>query len=64
MLQQVSVQFWRNIFLKHYLFVSDLLPVNVTLMAYAAAVVIGGSILGLAVYFLATNVSKANDKTP
>ena len=30
---------------------------NVTLAAYGAAVIIGGSILGLAIYFLATQVS-------
>ena len=35
---------------------SDLLPVNVTLAAYGAAIVLGGSVLGLAIYFLATQV--------
>ena len=28
---------------------SDLLPVNVTLAAYGAAIVLGGSVLGLAI---------------
>ena len=37
---------------------SDLLPVNVTLAAYGAAIVLGGSVLGLAIYFLATQVSR------
>ena len=36
--------------------VTDLLPVNVTLAAYGAAIIVGGSILGLAIYFLATQV--------
>ena len=35
---------------------SDLLPVNLTLAAYGAAIVIGGTVLGLAIYFLATQV--------
>merc|ERR1711878_38505 len=33
---------------------ANLLPVNVTLAAYGAAIVLGGSVLGLAIYFLAT----------
>merc|ERR1712113_1312467 len=33
---------------------SSLLPVNLTLAAYGAAIVLGGSILGLVLYFLAT----------
>ena len=36
--------------------VTDLLPVNITLAAYGAAIIVGGSILGLAIYFLATQV--------
>ena len=36
--------------------VTDLLPVNVTLAAYGAAIIVGGSILGLLIYFLATQV--------
>ena len=36
--------------------VIDLLPVNVTLAAYGAAIIVGGSILGLLIYFLATQV--------
>ena len=38
------------------LLVTDLLPVNITLAAYGAAIIVGGSILGLAIYFLATQV--------
>jgi len=37
---------------------ANLLPVNVTLAAYGAAVIIGGSILGLAIYFLATQAKQ------
>ena len=33
-----------------------LLPVNLTLAAYGAAVILGGSVLGLVLYFLATQV--------
>merc|ERR1712079_968245 len=33
---------------------SSLLPVNLTLAAYGAAVILGGSVLGLVLYFLAT----------
>merc|ERR1712130_180397 len=33
---------------------SGLLPVNFTIMSYGAAIVLGGTLLGLAVYFLAT----------
>ena len=33
-----------------------MLPVNLTLAAYGAAIVLGGSILGLVLYFLATQV--------
>ena len=40
--------------------VTDLLPVNVTLAAYGAAIIVGGSILGLAIYFLATQVRKSH----
>ena len=58
MLQQVSGAVVEEKYFHQHYFFSDLLPVNVTLMAYAAAVVIGGSVLGLAIYFLATNVSK------
>ena len=58
MLQQVSGAIVEEKYFYQHYFFADLLPVNVTLMAYAAAVVIGGSVLGLAIYFLATNVSK------
>merc|ERR1711988_1491578 len=37
---------------------ANLLPVNVTLAAYGAAIVLGGSILGLAIYFLATQAKQ------
>merc|ERR1711913_112759 len=33
---------------------SSLLPVNLTLAAYGAAAILGGSVLGLVLYFLAT----------
>merc|ERR1712141_674464 len=33
---------------------SSLLPVNLTIAAYGAAVILGGSVLGLVLYFLAT----------
>ena len=42
---------------------SDLLPVNVTLAAYGAAIVLGGSVLGLAIYFLATQVRQRQLET-
>merc|ERR1712079_741613 len=35
---------------------SSLLPVNLTIAAYGAAVILGGSVLGLVLYFLATSV--------
>merc|ERR1712026_565237 len=35
-------------------FTSSLLPVNLTIAAYGAAVILGGSVLGLVLYFLAT----------
>merc|ERR1711988_577054 len=37
---------------------ANLLPVNVTLAAYGAAIIVGGSILGLAIYFLATQAKQ------
>ena len=35
-----------------------LLPVNTTLVAYAAAILVGGAVLGLLMYFLATNARR------
>ena len=35
---------------------SGLLPVNLTIAAYGAAIILGGSVLGLVLYFLATQV--------
>merc|ERR1712026_85746 len=35
-------------------FTSSLLPVNLTIAAYGAAVILGGTVLGLVLYFLAT----------
>merc|ERR1711937_500823 len=37
-------------------FTSSLLPVNLTIAAYGAAVILGGTVLGLVLYFLATSV--------
>merc|ERR1712233_263467 len=37
---------------------SGLLPVNFTIMSYGAAIVLGGTLLGLAVYFLATQAKQ------
>merc|ERR1712012_146378 len=37
---------------------ANLLPVNITLAAYGAAIIVGGSILGLAIYFLATQAKQ------
>ena len=37
---------------------SGLLPVNLTIAAYGAAVILGGSVLGLVLYFLATQVKQ------
>jgi len=37
---------------------ANLLPVNVTLAAYGAAIIVGGSILGLLIYFLATQAKQ------
>ena len=39
-----------------FVFFSGLLPVNLTIAAYGAAVILGGSVLGLVLYFLATSV--------
>ena len=39
-----------------FVFFAGLLPVNLTIAAYGAAVILGGSVLGLVLYFLATSV--------
>ena len=38
-----------------------LLPVNLTIAAYGAAVILGGSVLGLVLYFLATQVREKDN---
>jgi len=37
---------------------AGLLPVNFTIMSYGAAIILGGTLLGLAVYFLATQAKQ------
>ena len=43
--------------------ITGLLAINYTLVAYGAAIIIGGSILGLALYFVASSVKRRTGYT-
>merc|ERR1712156_126060 len=45
---------WRVDTVSDFVLFPGLLPVNLTIAAYGAAVILGGSVLGLVLYFLAT----------